>query len=203
MNVMKGMNFEFGPVSSRKINLSVNGMAFRNENGEYVTYDVDKNSITNVTDFTFNFEGMLYAMPVAINQIKKNDVIRHKDEYVIAVADFDAEKGQSIEVVNPITQTKQTILPTQNIFGFNFVTKVVNFAENMFNTTPNEDNPFGNIMPMMMMSTMMNGNNGNDFSKMIAMSMMMQNGMFGTADDKNPFAQMAPFMMMKGIMEDN
>lgn len=203
MNVMKGMNFEFGPVG-RKIKLSVNGMAFRNEDGNYVTYDVDKNSITDVTDFTLDFDGMLYQMPVAINQIKKNDVIVHKGDYVIAVADYNAEKGQSIEVVNPITQTTQTILPTQNIFGFNFITKVVNLAADMFKTAPDAENPFGNIMPMIMMSTVMGDNSrGTDMSKLFAMNMMMQNGMFtGATEGDGPFAQMMPFMMMKGIMNN-
>lgn len=203
MNVMKGMNFEFGPVG-REIKLAVGGMAFRNNEGGYVTYNVDTNTITDVTDFTFDINGMLYAIPVAIDQIKKNDVINHKGNYVIAIADFDKEKGNTINVVNPITQTKETILPTQNIFGFNFVTKVVNFAAGMFDTTPNADNPFGNIMPMMLMSSVMNDDtDSNDFMKIMIMSQIMQNGNFFQSAENNPFSNMMPFMMMKSIMGDN
>lgn len=191
-----GMNFEFGPVDNR-LGLSVNGIAFRNNEGNYVTYNAKTNTITDVSEFTFNIDGMLWSIPVTIDQIKANDIILHKGDFVVAIADYDKEKGNSVDVVNPITQTKQTILPTQNIFGFNFITKVVNCASAVLPTgEPDAANPFGNMIPLMMFSNLMdNQNGGNDMVKMLALNSFMNK-----EDGENPFAQMMPFFAMKNML---
>lgn len=52
------------------------------------------------------------------------------------------------------------------MFGFNFVTKVVSLMN--FNAAqPSAENPFGNLMPFMMMSSVMGDDSDNDFSKMM------------------------------------
>lgn len=192
-----GINFEFGPVDDR-LGLSVNGIAFKNNEGNYVTYNAQTNTITDVSDFTFNIEGMLWSVPVTIDQIKANDIILHKGDFVVAIADYDKEKGNSVDVVNPITQTKQTILPTQNIFGFNFITKVVNCASTVLPTgEPDAANPFGNMIPLMIFSKLMDGSTGdNGMIKMLALSSFMNNG-----GSDNPFAQMMPFFMIKDVLK--
>lgn len=197
----KNKNFEFGPIGNQ-LGLSVNGIAFRNNEGNYVTYNAETNTITDVTNLTFDINGMLWSIPVTIDQIKANDIILHKGDFVVATADYDKEKGNSIDVVNPITQTKQTILPTQNIFGFNFITKVVNCAKDIIPTNePNAENPFGNMIPLMMFSKIMNGNNNNDnIMKMMALQSLMKNNSEEDAAAALPFAQAMPWLCMKEVL---
>jgi hypothetical protein len=65
----------------------------------------------------------------------------------------------------------KTIMSSRSPFGFDFYTKVITFGENMFKA--DRDNPFGSMLPMMML--MGDGRKSNDNSMMMAM-MMMQNG---------------------------
>ena len=46
-------------------------------------------------------------------------------------------------------RTIQQVLPTKNIFGFNYYTKLITFN---FGENANSDNPFGNLLPLMMLS---------------------------------------------------
>ena len=59
-------------------------------------------------------------------------------------------------------------MPVTSIFGFNYVTKVVSLM-NVNAGAPSAENPFGNLMPFMMMSSVMGDNSDNDFSKMMMM----------------------------------
>lgn len=124
------------------------------------------------------------------------DIIKHKDAYVIVKS--GTENG-CITAVDPFKSEEINIIPTKSMFGFNFVTKVINVFGNMFgeNTvTPSEDNPFGNITPFIMMSAMSNDNNDNDgIMKMLLMSQMM-NGQSGMDFSKNP---MLMFMLAKNM----
>ena len=73
---------------------------------------------------------------------------------------------------------KRLSCPRRILFGFDFVTKIVpmfDFAQGK----ADKDNPFGNLMPLMMMQSMDKCGN-DDMSKFFMMSMMM-----GGA---NPFA---------------
>ena len=64
-------------------------------------------------------------------------------------------------------------MPVKSPFGFNFVTKVVSLFD--FGASDNKatpDNPFGNVMPFLLM-----GDNGNIDPLMMFMMMNNQNGM--------------------------
>lgn len=84
----------------------------------------------------------------------------------------------NIEVIDILESEVKTVIPTSNPFGFNFITKIMPIV-NFGNTAPSPDQPFGNLMPMMMAS-MVFGNNGNDMGKMFMLSAMMGNS--------NPFS---------------
>lgn len=196
MKNMFGMNFEFGKVPAGKFKMSFMGLAFATGNGRYAVYNIGDNEFTDVTEMTMDADGMIMQMPVAAKDVAVGDIIKHKDAYVIVKG--GTENG-CITAVDPFKSEEINIIPTKSMFGFNFVTKVINVFGNMFgeNTvTPSEDNPFGNIAPFIMMSAMSDGNNDNDgMMKMLLMSQMM-NGQSGMDFSKNP---MLMFMLAKNM----
>lgn len=175
-------NLEFGPV--RGMNLSHLGIALRNAAGEIVSYDKSKDEIVNVDLIDFNAEGMIYAMPVAIKDIKKGDVIRHTNGNAVFVT--SVENG--IHVVDVAAGEKKEIIPTKSMFGFDFVTKIVSLID--FSAAgASKDAPFGNMLPLMLMA------DGNKNMKDMMLPMMLMNGgslgNFGSLDMSNPFMLMA------------
>ena len=176
-------NFEFGPVKGG-IKFSPFGLAIANKEGDYVVYK--DGAIVDTMGITFDINGMAYKMPVAIKDIKVNDLIMHqgKPVYVTGV------KGNDIEVVDIYDGgEKKTFIPTTNTFGFNFATKVISFI-NMDNMAPNGDNPFGNILPFILFADgdknfFTGESNGNDMLKFFALSSIMNGG-------ANPFAMFNP-----------
>lgn len=175
-------NLEFGPV--RNMNLSHLGIALRNAAGDIVSYDKNKDEIVNVDLIDFNAQGMIYAMPVAIKDIKKGDVIRHTNGNAVFVT--SVENG--IHVVDVAAGEKKEIIPTKSMFGFDFVTKIVSLID--FSAAgASKDAPFGNMLPLMLMA------DGSKDMKDIMLPMMLMNGgsfgNFGSLDMNNPLMLMA------------
>jgi hypothetical protein len=183
MNI-PSMKFDFGPVNSDVVAMSPYGLAIKPVSNQWIAYDTKKNQTIDVTGMVFDFKGMIYKVPVAINQIQVGDLIIHRNKgmYVTGIQD-----DIHIEVIDLAASEEKVIIPVSNIFGFNYITKVVSFF-NFGNITPSAENPFGNIIPMMMMSSLFEDdknktNDNNDFMKMMFMISMM-NG------ETNPFATM-------------
>ena len=165
---MPSMNFDFGPFTDNIVALSPYGIAVRNSNNEYLTYNAATGSVVNVTGFTFDFKKMIYKMPVATKDLRAGDMVLHcgKPMYVQSIED------DGIHCIDILNSESKVAVPIVNPFGFNFMTKIVSLMN--FNATqPSAENPFGNLMPFMMMSSVMGDDSDNDFSKMMMMSMMM------------------------------
>lgn len=175
-------NLEFGPV--KNVNLSHLGIALRNAAGEVVSYDKNKDEIVNVDLIDFDAQGMVYAMPCAIKDIKKGDVIRHTNGHSVFVT--SVENG--IHVVDVAAGEKKEILPTKSMFGFDFVTKIVSFID-FGSMGASADQPFGNMLPLMMLS------NGGNMKDMLLPMMLMNDPSgklnFGGMDMSNPLMLMA------------
>lgn len=169
------MNFDFGPCGD-EVAFSPYGLAIRNSKGEYFTYNPTTKQTIDVTGFTFFFQNMVYRMPVAASAVKEGDMIIHKHHPMFV----SAVDGGNIEVVDILESEVKTVIPTSNLFGFNFITKIMPIV-NFGNTAPSPDQPFGNLMPMMM-ANMIFGEDGNnsDMGKMFMLSAMMGNS--------NPFS---------------
>ena len=193
--IMKtNFNFEFGVIKSDDYRMSPYGMAVACHN-TFKAFDKTTGNIVDVGDFTFKMDGAFFKMPIAVDAIKVGDMlmVNHDPMFVI-----DTKDG--IKVVDIVHGEQKTVMPTTNIFGFNYMTKVVSMFDNMnlFSgmTAPSAEQPFGNMMPFMMMSSMC-GDGGfgfdGDMGKMMMMSMMM--------GGQNPFAammgQMAPAAPVK------
>ena len=172
-------NLEFGKVRSDAIKFSINGLAFKQEDGSYATYDVDKHEFTDVSAFVFDTD-FIFAMPVAANTLKKGDIVRHMNKYVVVLGFY--EEDNTIKVADPFAGEEKVLIPTKNMFGFNYYTKVINIFEG-FNAKPDADNPFGNLMPLMF------ADSDFDATTMLAIA-MTQNG---TSTDimSNPLMMMA------------
>lgn len=195
MNMFSALNLDFGPVASNIIRISPFGLAIKTANREWHTYDAANQKIVDVSDFSFSLGDtpILYKMPVAPTAVAVGDLILHNGTPVYVI-DFEnaANKAAGIIVIDTDSNEKKTILPVCNVFNFNFVTKVVslfNFgtgANSLFGT-PSADQPFGNILPMMMMSEMF-GKDSKSGDKTDIFTMMMMSQMF--AGGANPFANM-------------
>lgn len=195
MNMFSALNLDFGPVASNIIRISPFGLAIKTANREWHTYDAANQKIVDVSDFSFSLGDtpILYKMPVAPTAVAVGDLILHNGTPVYVI-DFEnaANKAAGIIVIDTDSNERKTILPVCNVFNFNFVTKVVslfNFgtgANSLFGT-PSADQPFGNILPMMMMSEMF-GKDSKSGDKTDIFTMMMMSQMF--AGGANPFANM-------------
>lgn len=184
MNMSRVFNCEIGPM--RDVNLSHLGVAVKNCAGKMVSYDKVNDAIVDVELLNFDAKNMVFALPVATSAIAVGDVIKHNGKLVFVTS---IENG--IQVVDVTEGEKKTILPTKSMFGFDFVTKVSTFLD-FSGANASADNPFGNLLPLMLI-----GNSENKGSKMdmFLPLMLMNNGkdknMFGSLDMSNPLMLMA------------
>ena len=202
-----GFNFDFGPVTDNVLAVCPFGIAAKNPDGGFCYYDPKEKKIVDCTPFTFDTKKFLFKMPVAVSAIAVGDVIMHRG-FPMFVKGVEDEEGRIIAIDLAEAEEKY-ILPTRNMFGFNFVTKIVSLLD-MKNSGASETNPFGNMLPLMMlmgdnkeldpmMLLMMNSGQvgstnafGNMAQNPLMMYMMMK-------DSKN-FKDMLPFLMMTSIM---
>jgi hypothetical protein len=183
-NMKSFANFgDFGPVNSNMVRMSMYGMAVKNKSDVYVSYNTKTGEIFDVDIFNFNASNFLYKIPVAIKDIEVGDVVIHNRAPMFVVAINGTHK--TLEVVDPINGERKEIILTKSPFGFDFATKVVNFIEGAFNSTPSNDNPFGNMWMYMML-----GDNDTDMSKIMPL-VMMANGGFDTSNPASAMMMMA------------
>jgi hypothetical protein len=173
-------NFDFGSCANDNVKVSMYGIAVKNANGTWVSYNPKTGDVMDVD--ILNFDGKyLYKMPVALKDVKSGDVVIHnrKPMFVSKV------EGGKILAIDPAAGEEKVIMLTKNMFGFDFATKVINLFEG-FTGGASADAPFGNMFPLMMLAD----NKNNDMLPF----MLMMNG--GKMDSFNP-------MMMYFLMKDN
>ena len=173
-------NFDFGSCENNNVKVSMYGIAVKNANGTWVSYNPKTGDVMDVD--ILNFDGKyLYKMPVALKDIKSGDVVIHnrKPMFVSKV------EGGKILAIDPAAGEEKVIMLTKNMFGFDFATKVINLFEG-FTGGASADAPFGNMFPLMMLA--------DDKNNDMLPFMLMMNG--GKMDSFNP-------MMMYFLMKDN
>lgn len=144
------LNLDFGNCKNDNIRLSPYGIAVRNAKlGTWVSYDPKGKKTIDVNDFVMDGT-YLYKLPVALKDVKAGDVVLHNK---VPVYVEKIEDGKLL-VIDPVESEERIVLPITNMFGFNFVTKVVSIMD-MSGVAPTADSPFGNMLPFMMAS---NGN---------------------------------------------
>lgn len=190
-------NFNFGTCENDNVKMSPYGLAVKNNDSVWVSYDIKSGNLIDVDIFNFDCGKYLFKMPVAIKDVKIGDVVIHQHipMYVVDLAD-------GITVIDPRAGERKTILLTRSPFGFDFVTKVVNLLDGALGGTPTTDNPFGNMLPFFLMS------NSNKDIDPLMMAMMLNGGCaVGTANpmmlallcgDQTNMRDVLPLMMLAG-----
>ena len=188
-NKMKGFNFDFGKITNDSIRMSMYGMAVKNASGVWTAYDKGTGDLMDVDVFNFDGSNFLFKMPVAIKDIAVGDVVIHARKPMFVISKTEA--GDLI-AIDPVAGEKKTIMPSKNMFGFNFATKVVSLFDNLMGQTPTSENPFGNMWMLMLMD-------GKSDLKDIMISMMLINQASGSTNTFNPMMLM---LMSNDDMKD-
>ena len=173
--------FKFGPAPKPIVKISPFGIAFKNNDDGWVTIN-DEGVMTSVDGMVFDMP-LIYMMPVAVKDVQIGDYIDHNGDWV-KVMD-ENERGNFV-CLHPWRGEEVNVIPAKSPFGFDFVTKLVCFGEDMFTgKDASAQSPFGSMLPFMLMAD----GNMDDNSMLPLMLMMQDNG--GALDMSNPFMLMA------------
>lgn len=189
MNFFK--NFEFGPVKDGNVRLSPYGLAVKNLDGSWVSYDAASDSIIDVDVFNFEGKNLIYKIPAAPHTVRTGDMIVHQGKGMYVLTDV-CEGDTCVSVIDPRAGESKEILFTKSPFGFTFVTRLVSLLD-MSGIGANIDSPFGNLLPLAMI-----GDKDCDAGTMMAF-MMMNNSEGCNFDMSNP---MMMYALMSGDNKD-
>lgn len=181
-NIQNSFNGMFGKIAPGMCRLTMNGnIAVKCGNG-YKSYNVQKGTLTNVTNFCFNVgDEMFFVIPT--NKVEVGDIIlvsgkpkcvTSADKKIITVIDYENSE------VRQVVPERHVFMGSTYFYG-----KIVSMFGNSFK----KGKGLGNVMKMMMFSQMMGNNTGNsstNFGQMMAMSMFM-------GGNNNPFEGMFDF----------
>ena len=177
VNTNNIFNFDFGPVTDSNIRLSMYGYAIPNEVGKFVSYDKENERMMDVQILNFDCAGIFYKVPKPLNKVEEGDVIFHNNVPVFITDIVDETR---IIVIDPKDGTEKTILPAHSPFGFDYVSTLISLVDG-FNIDPDKDNPFGSMLPLIMLS--------NSKSQDISLPLMM--ALNGKMDFDNPMMLLA------------
>ena len=177
MNLNLNNLFDFGPMIDGNVMYSPYGLAFRNSNNQYLTYNPTTKKTTDVTGLTIDLEGLIYKIPVGLNSVKPGDIIIHNGKPICV----EGVEDHSVICVDIENSEFKTVIPPTNIFGFNYVTKITPLF-NLGSANPSEDNPFGNIMPYLLFSTLSGSCGANSENKFDMQTLLLMSLLNGNAD---------------------
>lgn len=172
-----GLNIKFGKVPTSEIRMSMYGPAFKSTDGWFANKDGE---YINVDGFLFGEENYCYMLPATEDNLELGDYILHNGSWCRVI---NVDECGRLVVEKIMTHEIVTILATKNVFGFEFFTKLVSIFGDNFTAT--KENPFGNMLPLMLMD------GKSDMKDMLMMSMLSG----GKFDMSNP-------MMMMALMDD-
>ena len=187
-NVQNSLNGLFGKVGPGMCRLTANGDIAVKCGSSYKTYNVEKETLTNVTNFCFNIgDEMFFVIPTTKAEVGDILLVGGKPKCVTKV------EKKKITVIDYESAEEKTIVPERHLFmgSAYFYGKIISMFGNSFK----KGKGLGNIMKMMIMSQMLGGgNNGgnNGFGQMLAYSMFMGEG------KNNPFDGMFDFDIDEG-----
>ena len=180
MDFSKMLNIDFGKLSATsELKPSIYGVAVLGTDKRYRAYDKINDRVIDVTGMTFDTD-MLFKIPVAVSQVSVGDVIINAGNYVTVTA---IHKDGTFTVIDPKASEQKIAIPAKNMFGFDFMTKVICPFDGFIQ--PSNDNPFG-MNPMMMLAL---SDDSEDMSIILAMSMLS-----GESDSQN---MLLPLLLSK------
>ncbi len=193
-NTLNNMfNFDFGPVDNDFIRMSVYGYAIRNTDDKYVSYDIEHNRMMDVQILNFNCAGMFYKVPKPLNKIVVGDVVFHNG--VPMFVREVSEDRTRFTVIDPEEGTEKSILPAHSPFGFDYLTTLISLMDG-FDMPASEDNPFGNMLPLILMNNSKTSDQTLPLMLMMNGKMDMSNPLMLLALSDNNFNTNNPLMIM-------
>ena len=137
----------FGAYTGGSLRLSMYGIAVKNKAGKWVSYNTQTGRLIDVDILNIEIDSskIFFKIPKAIKDVAIGDIILH-NSYPMFVEEIKDEK---FTVINPYEGTEVTILPTVSPFGYDYVTVITSLTS--FLPEANKDNPFGNLLPFMLM----------------------------------------------------
>lgn len=167
-NMFGIQNLEFGKYKGTDVKMSIYGPAFTvvgNGQGTWLSFDKN-NDLIDVNDMLID-NIPLMVMPTSPENLSEGDFIHYTGVWM-QVREIDIDG--TITAYRLYDRTIQKVLPTKNIFGFNYYTKLITFN---FGENADSDNPFGNLLPLMMLNE---GNKNND--NLLPLMLMSNNTSF-------------------------
>lgn len=182
-NTFKGM---FGKIEKGLCALSMSGgIAIKTTNG-YKTYNIAKKRLTNVTNFCMEASDLFFVLPTSKVQTGDVILVQGKPKCVLSVNDED----KSIKCIDYETSEIREIVPERHVFlGSTFwYGKIVSLFGN---AGLKGKGLMGKLIQLMVMKSMMGGNNngGNDMFGGMGQMLMMQQ-MFGGGNGGLDFTNM-------------
>lgn len=191
MDTSNLFNFDFGPASSNQFRMSPYGIAVRTQSNGWVAYNSKTGELFDVDIVNFDISKLIYKMPVALGAINPGDILMHSGKPVfVRSINVDGTVG----VIDYSNATVSNILPVKSPFGFNFFTKVCALF-NFDQASANADNPFGNMLPFLMLS----GEKDGDFDPTL---LFMASAMNGKGVDFTSNPMMMYFLMNRKDKSD-
>ena len=167
-NMFGIQDLEFGKYKGTDVKMSIYGPAFTvvgNGLGTWLSFDKN-NELIDVTDMVID-NIPLMVMPVSPEKLSEGDFIHYTGVWM-QVREIDIDG--TITAYRLYDRTIQKVLPTKNIFGFNYYTKLITFN---FGENADSDNPFGNLLPLMMF-----GEDGTNNDNLLPLMLMSSNTSF-------------------------
>lgn len=167
-NVTNSLSSLFHKLAPGQCRLTMNGIGVKTSNG-YKTFDPVTQTLVNCGDFVLDIgDDMFFCIPT--NNVQQGDIIIASGSPVCVIS----MSGNRIEALRYEDSTVQTIIPENIMFmgGTYFYSKVFSPFSGMIN-----GNDPSQLMSLMMMSQMMNGENGGSgMGNLMVMGMMMNGG---------------------------
>lgn len=177
----------FGPVKNGSgVKLSLYGIAYK-VNNDYISFDPDTKESINVTGMTMEPNGLLYMLPIALEDVKPGMTII-TDNDIIVVAEHASDNPNSIYGFSFLQRAFNVFYPPKSMIGFNYVTRVVNLMDESL-----DDMGMDNFALMMAMS------NGNAATNTLNNNMLP----FIMMAKKDKHIDPMMLMMMNGNMDNN
>jgi hypothetical protein len=132
----------------------------------------------DVQILNFNCAGMFYKVPKPLNKIVVGDVVFHNGVPMF-VREISEDRTR-FTVIDPEEGTEKSILPAHSPFGFDYLTTLMSLMDG-FDMPASEDNPFGNMLPLILM------NNSKTSDQTLPLMFLMN----GKMDMSNPLMLLA------------
>lgn len=110
-NLFAGFKNQFGKVQGKFALAATGGLAIRKASGDFVVFNKENSTITDVTGLTLDFNVPAFKLPVEAAQVKQGDIVLNGTDYgyVTNVADG------YVEVIIPEKNARGSVLPTSNV----------------------------------------------------------------------------------------